>query len=110
MGHPYEPFITGAAEASAIGSGHLLNQLRYGMRQRRYVSDRLHEDAWRAVHGSEAIIYKSSWITGCSIAEKLGVPCVGAMLFPLTPTRAFPSFVLGGGADRGPLLTRWCGV
>jgi len=28
LGHPYQPFITGAGEASAIGSGHLLNQLR----------------------------------------------------------------------------------
>jgi UDP:flavonoid glycosyltransferase YjiC (YdhE family) len=70
------------------------------------VSDSLNADAWRAAQGSEAIIYKSSWIAGYSIAEKLGVPCVGAMLFPLTPTRAFPSFLVGGGADRGPLLNR----
>ncbi len=106
LGHPYQPFITGAAEASAIGSGHLLNQLRYGLKQRRYVSDQLHQDAWRAAQGAEAIIYKSSWIAGYSIAEKLGIPCAGAMLLPLTPTRAFPSFVFGRGIDRGPLLNR----
>ena len=106
LGHPYQPFITGAGEASAIGSGHLLNQLRYGLSQRRYFFDQLDQDAWRAAQGAEAIIYKSSWITGYSLAEKLGIPCAGAMLFPLTPTRTFPSFVLGGGKDRGPLLNR----
>lgn len=106
LGRPYRPFITGAAAASAIGSGHFLRQLRYGVRQRRYVSDQLSRDAWQAAEGAEAIIYKYSWITGYTIAEKLGIPCAAAMLFPLTPTRAFPTFLLGGGKDRGPLLNR----
>ncbi len=106
LGHPYQPFITGAARASALGSGHLLHQLRYGLSQRRYVADQLHQDAWRAAQGAEAIIYKYSWITGYSLAEKLGIPCAAAMFFPLTPTRAFPSFVFGRGIDRGPLLNR----
>ncbi len=106
LGHPYQPFITGAAESSALGAGHLLNQLRYGLSQRRYFSDQLNQDAWRAAQGRDAIIYKYSWITGYSIAEKLGIPCAAAMLFPLTPTRAFPSFLIGRGIDRGPLLNR----
>ena len=101
LGNPYQPFITGAAEASAIGSGHLLNQLRYGLRQRRYVTDGLHEDAWRAAQGADAIIYKYPWITGYTVAEKLEVPSAPAMLLPLVPTRAFPSFMLGRGTDRG---------
>src|SRR5438270_3869352 len=92
LGRPYQPFITGAAEASAIGSGHLLNQVRYGLRQRSYVTQGLHEDAWRAAQGTEAIIYKYPWITGYTVGEKLGVPSVPAMLLPLVPTRAFPSF------------------
>ena len=104
LGHPYQPFITGAARASALGSGHLLNQLRYGLSQRRYFFDQLDQDAWRAAQGAEAIIYKYSWITGYSLAQKLGIPCAAAMFFPLTPTRVFPSFVLGRGIDRGPLL------
>ena len=68
------------------------------------VFDRLGEDAWRAAQGSEAIIYKYSWNAGYSIAEKLGIPCAGVMFFPLTRTREFPSFLLGEGKDRGPLL------
>jgi sterol 3beta-glucosyltransferase len=106
LGHPYQPFITGAGEAAALGSGHLLNQLRYGLSQRRYFFDQVDQDAWRAAQGAEAIIYKYSWITGYSLADKLGIPCAGAMFFPLTPTRAFPSFVFGRGIDRGPLLNR----
>jgi sterol 3beta-glucosyltransferase len=105
-GRPYQPFITGAARASAIGSGHLLRQARYGLRQRKYFSDRLSQDAWRAAQGAEAIIYKYSWIAGYTIAEKLGIPCAAAMPFPLTPTSAFPSFMLGRGIDRGWRLNR----
>lgn len=106
LGHPYQPFITGAAEAAALGSGNVVNQLRYGWQQRHYVFDQVHEDEWRAAQGAEAIIYKYSWTAGYTIAEKLGIPCAAAMLFPLTPTRAFPSFLLGRGVDHGPLLNR----
>jgi sterol 3beta-glucosyltransferase len=106
LGRPYQPFITGAARAAALGSDHLLRQLRYGLRQRAYFSDRLGRDAWQAAQGAEAVIYKYSWITGYTIAEKLGVPYAAAMPFPLTPTSAFPSFLLGKGTDRGPLLNR----
>ena len=58
LGHPYQPFITGAAASSALGAGHLLHQLRYGLSQRRYVSDQLNQDALRAAQGAEAILYK----------------------------------------------------
>jgi sterol 3beta-glucosyltransferase len=106
LGHPYQPFITGAAEAAALGSGNVFNQLRYGWQQRHYVFDQVHEDAWRAAQGAEAIIYKYSWTASYTIAEKLGIPCAAAMLFPLTPTRTFPSFLIGRGVDHGPLLNR----
>lgn len=105
-GRPYQPFIAGAAGASAIGPGHLLRQVRYGLRQRKYFSDRLSQDAWQAAQGADAIIYKYSWVTGYTIAGKLGIPCAAAMPFPLTPTSAFPSFLLGRGIDRGRLLNR----
>lgn len=107
LGYPYEPFITGAARASAIGSGHLIRQLRYGLRQSRYVSARHNDDAWRAAQGAEAIIYKYTWVSGYSIAQKLGVPCAAATLFPLTPTQAFPTFMLARGVERGRLLNRF---
>ena len=63
--------------------------------------DGLESDAMRAVEGAEAIIYKSIWITFYGIAEKLDVPCASAMLMPLTRTGSFPSFLIGGGKNRG---------
>lgn len=105
LGRPYQPFITGAAQASALGSGHLLRQVRYGLAQRGYFHE-LGEDAWQAAQGAEAIIYKYSWVTGYTVAEKLGVPRAAAMFFPLTPTSAFPSFLIGKGAPRGRLASR----
>jgi len=103
LGHAYRPFITGAAEASALGPGHPFRKVRYGIQQRKYFSDQIGADAWRAAEGAEAIVYKYSWLTGYTIAEKLGLPRAAAMPFPLTPTRAFPAFLLGSGADRGAL-------
>jgi sterol 3beta-glucosyltransferase len=66
-------------------------------------ADQIGADAWRAAEGAEAIVYKYSWLTGYTIAEKLGLPRAAAMPFPLTPTRAFPAFLLGSGTDRGTL-------
>src|SRR5260221_11031189 len=67
LGRPYQPFITGAAEASALGSGHLLRQLRYGLKQRQYFSDRLSQDAGQAGLGAEGIVYKCSCITRATL-------------------------------------------
>ncbi len=77
-----------------------------GLEQRRYFFESLGEDVWRAAQGAEAIIYKRTWTAGYSIAEKLEVPCAAVAFFPLTPTREFPSFLVGGGRALGPLLDR----
>jgi sterol 3beta-glucosyltransferase len=106
VGNPYRPFVAGAAKADAVGPGHPVRKLRYGLRQRSYVTEGLHDDAWKAAQGADAIVFKYPWITAYTIAEKLGVPCVPVMLLPLTPTRAFPSFMTGRATGRGPLLDR----
>jgi hypothetical protein len=76
--------------ATAIGSGSLLKVIKQGAdpRQRKLFFERLDTDTLKAVEGAEAIIYKSSWIPFYAYAEKLGVPCVAAMLM-LTRTNAF---------------------
>src|SRR5260370_28755659 len=63
LGHPYQPFITGAAESSARGGRHLLHQLRYGLAQRRYFSHHLHQDAWPAAPGADATLSQYSSVT-----------------------------------------------
>jgi sterol 3beta-glucosyltransferase len=101
LGHPYQPFLRGSA--AALGSGNPLALARYGIAQRRYFMEGVAEDEWRAAQGADAIVFKYSWFAGYSLAEKLQVPCVAAMPFPMTPTDAFPCFWLFGGHDRG----RW---
>jgi sterol 3beta-glucosyltransferase len=120
LGRPYQPFIAAAAESQAIGTGHFLNKIRVGVKQRAYIREGLHDDAWQASQSADVIVYKWPWIVPYSIAEKLDVPCVPVMLLPLTPTRAFPSFMMGRGIDRGavvnsllwqvPLWTVWQGL
>jgi sterol 3beta-glucosyltransferase len=104
LGNPYKSLLRSEEVATAIGSGNMLKMLikqASESRQRKAFFDGLDTEAMRAVEGAEAIIYKSSWIPFYSIAEKLGVPSAAAMLMPLTRTSSFPSFLIGGGKDRG---------
>jgi UDP:flavonoid glycosyltransferase YjiC (YdhE family) len=106
LGNSYKSLLRSEDVATAIGSGNILGIIRQASdsKQRSAFFDRLDKDTWRAVEGAEAIVYKSSWIPFYSIAEKLKVPCIAAMLFLLTRTRSFPSFLIGGGKDRGRMI------
>jgi sterol 3beta-glucosyltransferase len=104
LGKPYKSLLRNEAVATAIGSGNMLRMLikqASDTHQRKAFFEGLATDTLRAVSGAEAIIYKSSWLPFRSVAEQLGVPAAAAMFMPLTPTRAFPSFLIGGGEDRG---------
>ena len=104
IGNPYKSLLRSEEVATAIGSGNMLKMLirqASDSKQRKAFLDGLDTDAMRAVEGAEAIIYKSSWIPFYSIAEKTGVPSAAAMFMPLTRTSSFPSFLIGGGKDRG---------
>lgn len=68
LGNPYQPFIAAAAEANAMGSGHPISKVRLAIKQRSYVRQGLHDDAWRAAQRADAIIYKWPWISPYTIA------------------------------------------
>ena len=107
LGNPYKSLLRSEEVATAIGSGNMLKMLVKQVsnkNQRKAFLDGLDTDAMRAVEGAEAIIYKSSWFPFYSIAEKLGVPSASAMFMPVTRTRSFPSFLIGDGEDRGPMI------
>ena len=57
----------------------------------------------RTAERAHAVVYKYSWITGYTVAERLGVPCDAAVLFPITPMRAFPSFRNTAATHRCPM-------
>ncbi len=104
LGNPYKSLLRGEEVATAIGSGNMFRMIvkqASDSNQRKAFLEGLDTGAMRAVEGAEAIIYKSSWIPFYSIAQKLGVPSAAAMFMPLTRTSSFPSFLIGGGKDRG---------
>jgi sterol 3beta-glucosyltransferase len=68
-------------------------------------------DALKACHGSDAVIYSFMGAAAYHAAEKLGIPSIFALLQPFTrsrkmPSIAFPELPLGG---RYNLLTHWIG-
>jgi len=68
----------------------------------REVLSALNRDAWEACRGSEALIYNLPLsVSGYTIAESLGIPGIPAALYPLHPTRAFPSVLTPGLPLRG---------
>ena len=107
LGNPYKSLLKSEGVATAIGSGNMFRMIvkqASDSNQRKAFLEGLDTDAIRAVEGAEAIIYKSSWIPFYSIAQKLGVPSAAAMFMPLTRTSSFPSFLIGGGKDRGTTI------
>ena len=107
LGNPYKSLLRSEEVATAIGSGNMLKMIikqASDSKQRKAFFDGLDTGAMRAVEGAEAVIYKSSWIPFYSIAQKVGVPSAAAMFMPLTRTAFFPSFLIGGGKDRGATI------
>lgn len=101
LGLPYKSFIMD--NTKGFESENFLKIAMQGAKQRKLMFENMGEEAYRAAQGSDAIIFKYSWFAGYSIAEKLGVPCAAAMLFPITPTKKFPCFMIGEGKNRGRL-------
>lgn len=68
--------------------------------------EQMARDFWEASSGSDALIGgpASDWIAA-SIAEKLGIPYINASVFPLAPTRFFPTVLWprasGPGSGKG---------
>lgn len=61
------------------------------------------DDAESACTGAEALVFTPLAMAGYHMAEKLAIPCCGASLQPVSPTRSFPSPVLPLGISFGPL-------
>jgi UDP:flavonoid glycosyltransferase YjiC (YdhE family) len=53
------------------------------------------EAACAAARGSDLLVYSGlAGFVGLAVAEGLGIPCIGAAMWPMTPTRAFaPPFL-----------------
>ena len=90
-----------------IESGNMVRFMAYAAKSRKRILPQIIDDIWRAARHSEAVLYKGpTALYGYSVAEKLGVPCADLQFFPVTPTREFPTFLLGNGSSRGAVLDR----
>ena len=102
LGRPFKPFVQ--KNTNGIESGNFLKSAFAETRLRKAEFENTGEDAYRAAIGSDAIIYKYSFLAGYSIAEKLGIPCAAVMVYPITPTGDYPCFLVGSGKDHGRFI------
>jgi sterol 3beta-glucosyltransferase len=54
-----------------------------------------HDEFWQVAQTADFVVQTSTGVGALEAAEKLHLPSAIAHLFPVTPTRAFPSFFLG---------------
>jgi UDP:flavonoid glycosyltransferase YjiC (YdhE family) len=73
---------------------HLLPAARAFLRAVPDFVERLLADVWRVAQESDLLIYSAVAAPARSVAERLGIPAVAALLQPLHPTRAFPAIGL----------------
>lgn len=85
--------------------GGLRASLRF-MHAARPLYKRMLETAWQACQGADAVIVGLPTMWGEHIAEALKVPCVYALLQPISRTTAFPSALLPLRASFGPIYNR----
>ncbi|GAA4705319.1 UDP:flavonoid glycosyltransferase YjiC, YdhE family [Promicromonospora umidemergens] len=107
FGPPLPSYADNPELVDLVESGNMLRFMAYAARSRKRILPQIIGDIWRAARHSEAVLYKGpTALYGYNVAEKLGVPCADLQFFPVTPTREFPTFLLGDGSTRGALLDR----
>ncbi|WP_114854995.1 glycosyltransferase [Brachybacterium sp. YJGR34] len=90
-----------------VESGDMIKLMRVTAAQRKEAVRAAIPETWRLGRDSDAVIFKGpAALFGYSIAEKLRVPCAEVQFFPVTPTHAFPPFLLGDGQRRSGLGDR----
>ena len=99
----------GGAVAELLEAG--LNPVKGARTFRRFLGEALERNLsenWEACRDAEAVVYSPVGFLGQHVAEKMGIPAVGAAVQPLfSRTRRFPSSLLGKPPgkvlQRGPL-------
>jgi UDP:flavonoid glycosyltransferase YjiC (YdhE family) len=92
--------LSGPAADAWLASGRNRSMLAFARELRRQagplVEESLH-DYWRVCQGSDAVLFSAVAMPAWSVARRLGVPAIAALLQPLTRTRAFPTVGFRGG-------------
>lgn len=64
------------------------------------------EEVWQACQGADAIVYHPGMSNGFFMAQQLGIPCIMASPFPVTPTDDYPAILFYDGVRLGKLYNR----
>jgi len=108
-GNPSELMLDSAVSQALMGGSSWLKTLQASlrfMRDAQPIYQRMLESAWEACQDSAAVLVGLPSLWGMHIAEALRVPCIGAMVQPLTATSAWPSAVLPSRLSLGAAYNR----
>ena len=90
VGDDWETILQNEDAASYIESGSIIQGIRFRLNYVNKAFYLTNMAAWEACQNADLIIYpKEDFILGYSFAQKLGVPCIEACLYPATPTKAY---------------------
>jgi sterol 3beta-glucosyltransferase len=107
--NPSDLMIAKSGEIALTFDGSLIRSARASLNylnEAQAIYAQMLSNAWTVCKDASALVIGLPTIWGTSIAERLGKPCIGAFLQPVTPTREFPCPVLpstrswGGGYNR----------
>lgn len=108
-GNPSDLMTTVGSQSALTFDGNPFRSVRATweyMQRARPIYAQMLANAWNGSRDASAMVIGLPSIWGVSIAEALGVPCIGAFLQPIQPTGEFPSplipstFSLGRGYNR----------
>ncbi len=106
-GNPMDIVQGEAGQAWLASMDHPARFLRTTSRIAAGILDTLNDDALAAARDCDALIYSLPLsLSGHTIAEARGIPGIPAALYPLHPTRAFPSILTPGLPPLGGLANR----
>ncbi len=96
-GNPSDLMMNHAGSQALLGGSNALRSLIASvqfMRDSRPVYWRMLKSAWQACQGSAMLLVGLPSLWGVHIAESLHIPCIGAAVQPLSPTKMWPSAIL----------------
>ncbi len=109
-GNPSELMTRPGSQSALTYDGNLLRSLgaslRYLQAARPVFRQMLHS-AWKACQGARALVVSLPTLWGAYIAEALGIPCIYALMQPLSRTAAFPCSLLPVRLPNWPALNRF---
>jgi sterol 3beta-glucosyltransferase len=102
--HPVEGDITLVATSDeAKGARKADNPLKFALSMKKFSGRvmRMQKDFFAACEGADAVVYHPGAAIGYFAAQKMGVPSILAIPFPMYPTREYPSLLFYGRAGLG---------